>query len=161
MKQGKRKDPRKFATLDTIPKRWQRVQMDMGSWCHPKTKQKFHFVMMIDEASRFRMARVVSYNAANDTKWDVIKKVFEESWIPIFGQPQVLRVDPQGPMVSKNADKYAEERGLELQPIPAEAHWQISIVEGAIKTTKGMLETLARDYSEMELYRTFGQSQYG
>ena len=154
----KRKDPRKFATLDTIPKRWQRVQMDMGSWCHPKTKQKFHFVMMIDEASRFRMARVVSYNAANDTKWDVIKKVFEESWIPIFGQPQVLRVDPQGPMVSKNADKYAEERGLELQPIPAEAHWQISIVEGAIKTTKGMLETLARDYSEMEPTELLGRA---
>lgn len=154
----KRKDPRRFATLETIPKRWQRVQMDMGSWCHPKTKQKFHFVMMIDEASRFRMARIVSFNAANDTKWETIKKVFEESWIPIFGQPQVLRVDPQGPMISKQAERYGEERGLEIQPIPAEAHWQIGIVEGAIKTTKGMLETLAKDFPEMNSTELLGRS---
>ena len=36
----KRQDPRRFSTLETIPRRWQRVQMDMGSWCHPGTRGK-------------------------------------------------------------------------------------------------------------------------
>ena len=34
----KRQDSRRFSTLETIPRRWQRVQMDMESWCHPGTR---------------------------------------------------------------------------------------------------------------------------
>ena len=108
----KKQDPRRFSTLETIPRRWQRVQMDMGSWCHPRTKKKFHFLMMVDEGSRFRMGRIVSYNPANNTTWTTIQQVFTESWLPIFGQPQVLRVDPQGPMMSNQADQYASEHGI-------------------------------------------------
>lgn len=115
----KQQDPRRFATLEPAPQRWERVQMDMGSWCHPTTKQKFHFILFVDEGSRFRMGRIVSYNGANDTKWETMKKVFEESWLPIFGQPKVIRTDPQGPMMSKAAEDYTTSKGIELQPIPA------------------------------------------
>jgi rubredoxin len=145
----KKLDPRRFSTLETIPRHWQCVQMDMGSCCHPGTKKKFHFLMMVDEGSRFRMGRIVSYNPANNTTWITIQQVFTESWLPIFGQPQVLWVDPQGPMMGSQADQYSSEHGFELQPIPAEARWQIILVDGAIKTTKGMMETLSAEYPDM------------
>ena len=104
------------------------------------------------------MGRIVSYNPANNTTWTTIQQVFTESWLPIFGQPQVLRVDPQGPMMSNQADQYASEHGIELQPIPAEAHWQISLVEGAIKTTKGMMETLSAEYPDMPPAELLGRA---
>ena len=31
----KRPDPRRFATLETIAKRWEVLEADMGTWMHP------------------------------------------------------------------------------------------------------------------------------
>ena len=154
----KRQDSRRFSTSETMPRRWQRVQMDMESWCHPGTSKKFHFLMMVDEGGRFRMGRIVSYNPAKNTTWTTSQQVFTESWLPNLGQPQVLRVDPQGPMMSKQADSYASEHGMELQLLPAEARWQISLVEGAIKATKGMMETLSGKFPDMPPAELLGRA---
>lgn len=56
--------------------------------------------------------------------------------------------------MSKAADEYQ----YSGQPIPAEARWQISLVEGGIKTTKGMMETLVGDYPELELEELLGRA---
>ena len=45
----KRRDPRKFASLENIPNKWERMQVDMATWVHPKNKRKFHVLVMLDE----------------------------------------------------------------------------------------------------------------
>ena len=103
----KRKDPRKFATLEDIPKKWERLQIDMATWVHPKTKLKYHIAIFLDEGSRFRVARVLAEGKGNTTKWRDLRKALEENWFSIFGRPQVLRVDPAGPWMSEEADEYS------------------------------------------------------
>ena len=45
-----------------------------------------------------------------------------------------VRVDPAGAWLSKQADEYFNNRDILLDHIPREAHWQLSIVEGTIRT---------------------------
>ena len=154
----KRRDPRRFATLETIPQKWERVQLDFATWMHPRTKIKYHILVIIDEATRFRMARVTAEGKGNTTKWDNIREVLEQQWFSIFGWPQVLRTNSAGPWCSDEADRYCADKGIELIPIPGEAHWQASIVEGAIKSLKGMLETLSREFPEIEVTELLARS---
>ena len=103
-------------------------------------------MVMIGEGSRFRMARVIATGKGNTAKWEIMKRTLEEKWVSIFGFPKVLRVDPAGPWRSKAAMSYADDKHIDLAAIPAEAHHQIGIVEGAIKNLKGMLDALTASF---------------
>ena len=39
----RKQDPRRFATLETIPWNWGRLQVDMATWMHPRTKENIMF----------------------------------------------------------------------------------------------------------------------
>ena len=45
-----------------------------------------------------------------------------------------------------------------MSPIPAEAHWQIGVVEEAIEALKHVMTSLAQDFSEMEVSELFYRS---
>ena len=79
-------------------------------------------------------ARMIATGKGNTAKWEIMKRTLEENWVSIFGFPKVRRVDP-----SKAAMDYAGDKHIDLAAIPAEAHHQIGIAEGAIKNLKGML----------------------
>lgn len=147
----KRMDPRRFATLETVPQKGERIQADIATWVHPHSGDKHHVMVIIDEGSRFRMARWVSTGKGQPTTWVMMKKVLEENWFSLFGYPQTLRVDPAGPWKNTEAEEYALEKNFELVPIPAEAHYQIGIVEGAIKSLKGVLDKLAESFSHLSM----------
>ena len=74
-----RKDPRHFATLETIPQKWERLQVDMFTWMHPSTKEKHHVLILIDEATRFRMTRIATTGKGNKTTWDMIRRISKNS----------------------------------------------------------------------------------
>eukprot|EP00435_Cladocopium_sp_Y103_P023808 s2436_g5.t2 len=154
----KRMDPRKFATLETLPQKWERIQVDGATWVHPQTKVRHHLIVVIDEGSRFRMARVATQGQGNTTTWKRIQQLLEESWFPIFGMPKAIRTDSGGPLISEGADEYTRERDIELVPIPAEAHWQIGVVEGAIKTLQAMLDTLVIDFPDISIDELLARS---
>ena len=44
--------------------------------------------------------------------------------------------------------------------IPGEAHWQISLIEGAIKTMKGMLTTLAEEFTETNMHELLARATW-
>ena len=155
-----RTDPRRFATLETIPQKWERVQIDMFTWMQPKTKEKHHVLLIIDEATRFRMTRIASTGRGNTTNWDQIRKILEEQWFAIFGHPKVIRVDPAGPWMSDSADNYLSEKGIELVPIPGESHWQIGIVEGAAKSLKGVAERMCAEFPDMDAVEVLARSTW-
>ena len=96
----------------------------------------------------------------NTTRWEDIRKALEENWFGIFGRPAMLRVDPAGPWMSEEADQYCSERDIELAPIPGEAHWQISLIEGAINNLKGMLTKLAEEFVDAEITELVARSTW-
>ena len=154
----KRVVPRRTATLETAPLKWQRVQSDLGSWTHPLTHHKIKFILFIDEGCRFRTGRILFENSREQATWPVVRKAFEELWISTFGMPEGIRADPEGVWRSDEAAAYCQERSIALTPVPAEAHWQIGIVEEAIKATKHVLDTLTTEFPDMELSECFARA---
>ena len=129
----KRPQPRRHASLETLPRKWERIQVDTGDWDHPIHRTKHRFVLFVDEGSKFRAGQVYKGAPRKMGSWENLKTSYEQLWLPVHGTPALLRVDPAGPWSNAQADTYFAERGVELQPIPAEAHWQIGSVENAIK----------------------------
>lgn len=145
----KRTDPRRPSTLETVPKEWEVVQVDLGTWTNPHSREKFKFILFVDEGSRFKVGKVLFENSRQQATWDVVQKCFEEHWLSVFGTPAVLRTDPEGTWRSEAADAYCQQRGIELTPIPAEAHWQIGIVESSIRAVKRAMTRLSDEYSNL------------
>lgn len=154
----KRVAPRRPATLEVIPQKWQVVQSDMGSWHHPQSKDKCKFILFIDEGCRFRSGKVIFENSRQMATWPLVKQVFEEHWLAHFGQPEVLRVDPEGVWRDTEASDWCATKGIQLDTIPAEAHWQIGIVENAIKQAKAVMTALAEEYHDMSLTELFSRA---
>ena len=113
--------PRRHSTLETIPCKWERIQVDAGDWTHPVSGNKFRFVLFIDEGSRFRTGQALAGDPRKAGNWEDIQKAYEQVWLANHGAPAVVRVDPAGAWRSHKADEYFAERGIMLEPIPAKA----------------------------------------
>ena len=150
--------PRRPATLMTVPKKWHTLQTDVGTWTHPYTRDKYKFVLFIDEGCRFRTGKILFKDDSRQASWDVIKKSLEEHWLSHFGQPEVIRGDADGAWRNKEADAYCSQRGILLDFVPAEAHWQIGVVESAIKSTKSVLNALCEEFRDMSIEECFGRA---
>ena len=152
----KQKNPRRQATLEGLPKKWERIQMDVGTWTHPISRRRVQFLMMIDEGSRFRLGHILLEHPSRTGSWKEVREGYEKTWLMMLGKPHTVRADPAGCLRSEEAGRYFEEQNTVLDLVPAEAHWQIGVVEEAIRTTKGMLTQLATDFPEKpteELFR--------
>lgn len=154
----KRVAPRRPASLETLPRKWQVVQSDMGSWYHPITKDKCKFILFIDEGCRFRTGKILFENSRSQATWPIIRQCFEEHWVAHHGQPDTIRADPEGAWRDTDADVYCQERGIMLAPIPAEAHWQIGIVENAIKGIKQVMSAIAEEFGQMTCQELFSRA---
>ena len=152
--------PRRHSTLETIPRKWERIQVDAGDWTHPVSGTKFRFVLFIDEGSRFRTGQVLAGDPREAGNWEDIQKAYEQVWLANHGAPAVVRVDPAGAWRSHKADEYFAEWGIMLEPIPAEAHWQIGIVERAIRSVKSVMDVLAPEFPEMSHDELFTRSMW-
>ena len=144
----------------TIPKKWQTIQTDVGTWTHPYTHLKFKFVLFIDEGCRFRTGKILFQHESCQATWEVLRTSLEEHWIAHFGQPQpeLIRGDSDGAWLNAEADKYCRERGIQLEFVPAEAHWQVGIVESAIKSTKSVMSALCEEFKDMSVEECFGRT---
>lgn len=154
----KRTAPRRPATLEVLPQKWQVIQSDFGAWHHPHTGDKIKFILFIDEGSRFRTGQVLFENSRKMATWPIIQKSYEEHWLSHFGQPEVIRVDPEGAWRCGEADSYCAERGIQLTTVPAEAHWQVGAVENAIKALKAVMTALVEEFKDMTLAKCFSSA---
>ena len=131
--------PSKQASLEPLPPKWLVVQAENGQWTHPSTGVKYQF-MLIDEGSRFRVARILKNEGDGCAKSQQMIRVYH---------PSRLRVNPEGAWRSRALEGYFKKQHVELIRIPAEAHWQISHVERAIQCAKAVMTKLATDDPEV------------
>jgi hypothetical protein len=128
---------------------------------HEVTKDKCKFILFIGEGSRFRLGKICKglfENYRSQATWPLVRQCFEEHWLPHHGQPEPIRVDPAGVWRGEEADTYCRGRGISFTPIPAEAHWQVGIVENAIKAVKYVMTSLAEEFKDMSMQELFSRS---
>ena len=135
--------PRHVASLEPLPPRWSTLAGDVGDWRHPTTGEHVQFLLLIDENSRYRVARILTRGVKQTPSAAACLHYIREGWIQYFGEPQTIRLDPAGAFRSKALEEFADRHHIYLDIIPGEAHWQMSACEGAIKGVKEVMNKLA------------------
>ena len=142
--------PRPLATLNPLPPKWSTVSGDVGNWKHPRTQETVQFVLLIDECSRFRTARILTRGAHQTPTSAACIHYLQEGWIQYFGTPHTLRLDPAGAFRSQTLEGFCERQGIYLDVIPGEAHWQIGVCEQAIHAAKTIMTKVCEDHPEID-----------
>ena len=114
----------------------------------------------IDEGCRLRVGKVLFQHASRTPSAQDFIDYYEGHWFPNFGKPQILRLDPAGCFRSKSLDAYLAERQIEVQRIPAEAHWQISLAERSVQTIKAMMTALVSEQPQMRTSEAFARATW-
>ena len=149
--------PRPQSSLVEIAPKWSVLQCDSGT-LHPETGEKWTFMLGIDEGCRLRVGKILFQHQTRTPSAMDFLDFYEEQWFPHFGKPETIRLHPAGSFRSRTVDEYMSTRHIMLQEIPAEAHWQISLVERAIQTVKAMLTSLISEHPEMRVSGAFSRT---
>ena len=137
--------PHRNVSFQTSEILWHTLQMDVGQIS--VGSETLHVLFLIDEASRFAVAwelfRTGKTEHRNSTSEEVVSAL-ERAWVQYHGYPNVLRCDPEGSFRGNHLSQWCSERGVALEPCPAEAHEQIGIVEATIGKIKEDVRAIVR-----------------
>ena len=134
--------PRHLSSLEVLPPKWHTISADVGHWRHPDTGEHVQFMLIIDEGSRFRVARVLSRGSKQQPNAATCLGYLREGWAQYFGFPRALRLDPAGAFRGQAVVDFCDKEGIYLDHAPADAHWQIGVCEQAVKGTKTVMDKL-------------------
>ena len=144
--------PRAQATLEPLPPKYCTISADVGHWEHPQTKEAMQFMLVIDECSRYRIARILSKGSKQHPSANACIQYLQEGWSQYFGYPRALRVDPAGVFRGRQIlDAYCDKHGVYLDIIPGEAHWKNGTCEQAIQGVKEVMSRLCDFDPELTL----------
>ncbi|CAE7455783.1 RE1 [Symbiodinium sp. CCMP2592] len=135
--------PRQVASLEPLPPKFHTVSADIGHWMHPQTKEHQNFMVVMDEGSRFRVAKILTKGQKQTPSGAVCTNYLSEGWFQIFGKPKTLRLDPAGSFRGEHMSSFCDRHGIYLDIIPGEAHWQIGVTEQAVQGLKQLMDKLA------------------
>ena len=133
---------RHVASLEPLPPKWCTVTADVGHFQHPTSHEHIQFLLIIDEGSRFRTARILTKGQKQQPTALSCLRYFQEGWAQYFGHPRVLRLDPAGSFRSQLVADYCDKHSIFLDIVPGEAHWKIGVCEQAIQGVKEILKKL-------------------
>ena len=156
--------PRHVASLEPLPPKFHTISADIGHWRHPKTGEHHQFMIILDEGSRFRIARILSTGAKQQPSGADCVAYMREGWAQIFGNPRTLRLDPAGNFRSVAISDYCHRHEIYLDLVPGEAHWKIGACEQAVHGLKTVMskicaseETISAEEALATAVRTFNQ----
>ena len=135
--------PKQVASLEPLPPKFHTISADIGHWQHPGTKEHQNFMVILDEGSRFRIARVLTRGQKQAPNGATCTNYLAEGWFQIFGKPKSLRLDPAGSFRGEHMSGFCDRHGIFLDIIPGEAHWQIGATEQAVQGLKQLMDKLA------------------
>ena len=171
-----RVQPRHLSSLEPLPPKFHTVSADVGHWVHPETKEQHQFLVIIDEGSRFRIARFVSKGPKQQPSGATCVQYLREGWAQVFGNPRTLRLDPAGSFRSQAVKDFCDRHQVFLDLVPGEAHWKVGVCEQAVQGLKSVMDklcqaegtlsaeealaTAVRVFNQRDLIRGFAPAQH-
>ena len=141
----KRAQPRQMASLEPLPPKFHTLTADIGHWNCPHTGETQNFMIIVDEGSRFRVAKILTKGNKQTPNAATCLNFLSEGWIQMFGKPRSLRLDPAGSFRSSSVEDFCDRNEIYLDIIPGEAHRQIGTAENAIQGLKTVLTKLSAE----------------
>ena len=103
------------------------ISIDACHWKRNRDGREAIIVNIIDEASRFHVALVLKEGEPSElgnlTAMDYIEAV-RMNWFRFASAAAVIRVDSEGAFESHDFREWCAARGIEVQMVAGEAHWQ-------------------------------------
>ena len=109
-----RVQPRHLASLEPLPPKWHTIIADIGHFHHPETGEHAQFMVIIDEGSRFRTARILTKGSKQQPTSAACLQYLREGWTQYFGNPRCLRLDPGGSFRSQAVQDYCDRNEIFL-----------------------------------------------
>ena len=109
--------------------------LEMGS-----SKKRLAILSMVDEATRFMAARIISDETAK-----TMTTAVERAWIRDYGPMKILKVDEASAWGSDVASQWSENHGIELKISPGQSHSRTSIVERRHQLLRRALQIYMED----------------
>ena len=103
--------PRHLASLEPLPPRFHTASTDVGHWNHPQNGESIQFMMVIDEGSRFRVAKALTKGSRQQPNAASCIQYLREGWAQYFGMPRTLRLDPGGAFRSQKVVDFCDQEG--------------------------------------------------
>ena len=145
--ENKRPQSSPVATLDTAVHPWKTIGMDIKEAEIPGGKEKY--LVIVDEATKLTRAVYMFTTPKGKFRNVTAKEVvqaYEENWESIFGNPEVLRHDPEGALTANEFMEAMNEKGVHLSATAGEAHWQLGITERMIGTVFRTAERIHKEH---------------
>ena len=160
----RRVPPQRVASLEPLPPKWATISADIGHWKHPVSGEHVAFMVIIDEGSRYRAARILSRGPKQTPSASTCLNYLMEGWTQYFGNPNCIRLDPAGSFRSQAVVDFCDRHGIFLDIVPGEAHWQIGACEQAVQGLKDVMGKLSHEEPDIKAeellstaVRTFNQ----
>ena len=128
--------PRQVSSLEPLPPKFHTISADIGHWVHPASGEHQNFMVVIDEGSRFRTAKILLKGQKQAPTSAACINYLQEVWFQVFGKPKTLRLDPAGSFRSSVVESFCDRHSIYHDVIPGEAHWQIGLAEQAVQGLK-------------------------
>ena len=135
--------PRNLSALEPLPPTLATISADVGHWVNPHTHESVQFMLVIDEGSRFRTARILSQGSRQSPNAQTCLHYLQEGWVQYFGLPRCLRLDPAGVFRSTAVEEWCDKHGIHLDVVPGEAHWKVGTCENAVQGVKNVMDKLS------------------
>ena len=135
--------PRNLSSLEPLPPKLATISADVGHWVNPHTHESVQFMLVIDEGSRFRTARILSQGSRQSPNAQACLHYLQEGWVQYFGLPRCLRLDPAGVFRSTAVEEWCDKHGIHLDIVPGEAHWKVGTCENAVQGVKTVMDKLS------------------
>ena len=148
-KENQRPLPRNLAALEPLPPQLYTIGADIGHWVHPHTQMSHQFMIIVDEGSRFKAARILSSGSKQSPNAQTCLSYLQEGWVQYFGHPRALRLDPAGAFRSAAVEAWCDRHAVHLDIVPGEAHWKIGTVENAVRGIKELMTKLSHYDTEI------------
>ena len=172
----KRVTSRHVSSLEPLPPKFQTISADIGHWMHPTTHEQVQFMVILDEGSRYRTARILTRGSKQTPNGATCVQYLREGWAQYFGNPRTIRLDPAGSFRSRTVADYCDRHGIFLDLVPGEAHWKIGGCEQAVQGLKSVMDklchaeetlepeealaTAVRVFNQRDIIRGFSPSQH-
>ncbi|OLQ14156.1 hypothetical protein AK812_SmicGene1722 [Symbiodinium microadriaticum] len=148
-KENQRPLPRNLAALEPLPPKLYTIGADIGHWVQPHTQMSYQFMIIVDEGSRFKAARILSSGSKQSPNAQTCLAYLQEGWVQYFGHPRALRLDPAGAFRSAAVEAWCDRHAVHLDIVPGEAHWKIGTVENAVRGVKELMTKLSHYDTEI------------
>ena len=144
--------------MEPLPPKWATISADIGHWKHPVSGEHVAFMVIIDEGSRYRAARILCRGQKQTPSAATCLQYLMEGWTQYFGNPHSLRLDPAGSFRSQAVVDFCDRNGIFLDIVPGEAHWQIGACEQAVQGCAGIEGSDVKDVSRGTRHEARGAS---